>query len=139
MVKMIKSWEAEDGSLHRTECDAATRDVTLLVQRSPLAENSPYSKKLVMWLCENAPEIRQKLEAHEKACPQAVTNGPYQWEANMDEAVAALNASGEIGARWLAKEGFTGSKDFRENAGSAEIDRWMAHHREQTAQETGEG
>lgn len=71
MAKQVQSWQANDGSLHSSECDAATQDVNLMVAASPLAENSPFALKLVEWLCDKAPLIRATLEAHERACPRA--------------------------------------------------------------------
>jgi hypothetical protein len=72
MATEVKSWKANDGSLHENECAAATRDVELMVECSPLAENTPFARKLVDWLTANAGEIRTTLEAHERACPKAV-------------------------------------------------------------------
>lgn len=72
MPKKISAYQASDGSIHESECDAATRDVELLVQNSPLNENQPYAKKLVEWLTGNSKAIRAVLETHERACPQSV-------------------------------------------------------------------
>jgi hypothetical protein len=72
MPKQVNAYEADDGSLHTSECEAATVNVSLLVQRSPLAENQPYARKLVEWLTGNPQEIRAVLEAHERACPKVV-------------------------------------------------------------------
>jgi hypothetical protein len=71
MPKKITAYQAEDGSIHDSECAAATRDVELMVQASPLAENAPFARTLVDWLCANPNLIREKLEAHERACPKA--------------------------------------------------------------------
>ena len=70
MATEVTAWEANDGSLHKTPCEAATRNVELLVQRSPLSENSPYAKKLVEWLTQNPRAIREVLQEHERACPR---------------------------------------------------------------------
>lgn len=72
MAKKITSWQANDGSLHTDECAAATRDVEILVEGSPLAENVPFARQLVKWLTGNAHIVRKTLEAHEAACPTAV-------------------------------------------------------------------
>jgi hypothetical protein len=72
MAIEVKSWKANDGSLHENECAAATRDVELIVEQSPLQENTPFARKLVEWLTGNAALIRETLEAHERACPKAV-------------------------------------------------------------------
>ncbi len=71
MPKKISAYQASDGSIHEDECQAATRDVELLVQGSPLNENQPYAKKLVAWLTENSKAIRTVLETHASACPKA--------------------------------------------------------------------
>lgn len=76
MATEVRSWKANDGSLHENECAAATRDVELIVERSPLAENTPFARKLVDWLTGNAALIRETLEAHERACPKAVAAAP---------------------------------------------------------------
>lgn len=70
MPKKITAYQAEDGSIHDSECAAATRDVEIMVAASPLAENQPYAKMLVEWLTSNPAMIRKKLEAHESACPK---------------------------------------------------------------------
>lgn len=72
MATEVKSWRANDGSLHENECSAATRDVELIVEQSPLNENAPFARKLVEWMTGNAKLIRDTLEAHERACPKAV-------------------------------------------------------------------
>lgn len=72
MPTEVTAFRASDGSLHEDLCTAATRDVELMVQRSPLAENQPYAKKLVEWLTQNSRDIRAVLEAHEQACPTTV-------------------------------------------------------------------
>lgn len=72
MPKQITAYQASDGSIYDDECAAATRDVELLVQGSPLAENQPFAKKLVEWLTKNSRDIRAVLETHEQACPIAV-------------------------------------------------------------------
>lgn len=72
MATEVTAWKAEDGTLHDNECQAATRDVEIFVSKSPLAENQPFARKLVEWLTSEAPAIRKKLEAHERACPRAV-------------------------------------------------------------------
>lgn len=69
MPQEVTAFRADDNSLHDDECAAATRNVELLVQRSPLAENQPFARIAVDWLCANAEEIRDKLEAHARACP----------------------------------------------------------------------
>lgn len=66
----VTAFKANDGSLHEDACTAATRDVELMVQRSPLSENQPYAKKLVEWLTQNSRDIRAVLETHERACPR---------------------------------------------------------------------
>jgi hypothetical protein len=71
MPKKITAYQAEDGSIHDSECAAATRDVELMVQASPLAENAPFARTLVDWLCANPELVRKTLEAHERACPKA--------------------------------------------------------------------
>ena len=70
MPQEVTAFKANDGSLHEDACAAATRDVELMVQRSPLAENTPYAKKLVDWLTQNSRDIRAVLETHERACPK---------------------------------------------------------------------
>ena|SRR5690349_11196290 len=71
MPKEVTAFRAEDGSLHEDKCAAATRDVELMVQASPLAENAPFARDLVVWLTRNSKMIREKLEAHAEACPIA--------------------------------------------------------------------
>lgn len=75
MPKEVTAYQADDGSLHTSECAAATVNVELLVKASPLAENQPYAKKLVEWLTGNPRAIREVLEAHERACPRAAVEG----------------------------------------------------------------
>lgn len=70
MPKKITAYQADDGSIHDSECAAATRDVELMVQRSPLAENQPFARLLVEWMTNNADEITDKLAAHGRACPK---------------------------------------------------------------------
>jgi hypothetical protein len=77
MPKKITAYQAEDGSIHDSECAAATRDVEIMVAASPLAENAPFARTLVEWLCANPETIRKTLEAHERACPKnAVDKAP---------------------------------------------------------------
>jgi hypothetical protein len=70
MPQEVTAYRADDGTLHEDKCAAATRNVELLVKRSPLAENQPFARDLVAWLIANPKEIRDMLEAHETACPK---------------------------------------------------------------------
>jgi len=71
MAKETRSWEANDGSLHKTECDAAKRDLEILIAASPCAENAPYAKKLLTWLTSNPAAIASALSEYHMACPKA--------------------------------------------------------------------
>jgi hypothetical protein len=75
MPRKIDAWQSEDGTIHDAECDAAHRDLELLVQASPLAENAPYARRLLEWLTSEPTAIRSKLEAFEAACPKGVAEG----------------------------------------------------------------
>lgn len=84
MATEVKAYRANDGTLHEDICAAATRDVEIIVEGSPLSENQPYARQLVEWLCGNATLIRQTLGAHEMACPKAlpaevVQEGHFKW------------------------------------------------------------
>jgi hypothetical protein len=69
MATEVKAYRANDGTLHETECAAATRDVELLVKQSPLSENEPYARKVVEWLTSNAAEsIIEAIQQHARAC-----------------------------------------------------------------------
>lgn len=70
MAKETRSWEANDGSLHKTECDAARRDLQLLIADSPCAENSPYAKIMLDWMTRNPREIAKTLIEYADACPE---------------------------------------------------------------------
>lgn len=69
MPQEITAYRAKDGSIHETACLAATRDLEALVAASPLAENTPYAKKLVDWLTSQAPAILEVLGEYAAACP----------------------------------------------------------------------
>jgi hypothetical protein len=126
MAKQITAWQAEDGSLHTSECDAATRNVTLLVERSPLAENAPYSRQLVEWLTENAPEIRRTLEAHERACPRAVEAKPTKplTSDRISAAIGQMRDRGGPAKAWLTRNGFRNVIDFAQRATESEVADW---------------
>lgn len=70
MAKEARSWEANDGSLHKTECDAVRRDLEMLIQASPCAENLPYCKTMLGWMTGDARNIAESLIAYADACPQ---------------------------------------------------------------------
>jgi hypothetical protein len=71
MPKEITAYQAKDSSIHDTPCKAATRDVEMCVQASPLNDNQPYAKKLVDWLTGNASELIDVLTEYRDACPQS--------------------------------------------------------------------
>jgi AraC-like DNA-binding protein len=131
MAKQVQSWEAEDGTLHKTECAAATRDVEMLVERSPLAENSPYAKKLTEWLCKHASEIRTKLEAHERACPK-VKAEPAATEPEptialkerISAAIGQMQERGRPAQEWLMRNGFQNLSHFTNKATEGDVEAW---------------
>jgi hypothetical protein len=75
MPKEITAYQAKDGSLHDSACSAATRDVELMVQSSPLAENQPFAKELVSWLCKEASPLIDVLTDYHDACPVETEEG----------------------------------------------------------------
>ncbi len=89
MAKQVTSWQANDGTLHDSECAAATRDVELIVEQSPLKENTPFARTLVSWLTGNAELIRETLHAHEMACPRDAVAAKEELVA--EEAVPGVN------------------------------------------------
>jgi len=132
MAKKIDAWAAEDGSLHETECAAATRDVELLVlSDAGLSANQPYAKEVIRWLTSNAGQIRKTLEAHERACPRTVqaerpTEEAMSAEikARRDSAIAAMRENREAGRSFLRRHGFSDINDFRDRSGLDDITAW---------------
>jgi hypothetical protein len=129
MATEVKAWKAEDGTLHDSECEAATRDVEMLVERSPLAENSPYAKKLVEWLTENAGEIRTKLQAHERACPKVEAEAKQAGtlptiEDRITAAIGQMQRIGDTAKDWLTRNGFVNLHDFVDRATEEQITDW---------------
>lgn len=70
MATATTAYRANDGSLHDTECGAATRDLQLLIADSACAENAPYSRTMLGWLTSQPREIAASLIAYADACPQ---------------------------------------------------------------------
>lgn len=96
MAKQIKAWQASDGSLHEGECAAATRDVELIVEKSPLAENIPYAKLLVTWLTTEATMIRKMLEAHESACPKDAVTAELERDDALVPGVTVMASNADL-------------------------------------------
>lgn len=70
MASEVTAYRANDGSLHDTECEAAARDLQLIIAGSKCAENSPYAKTMLEWMIRNPREIADALTAYADACPQ---------------------------------------------------------------------
>ena len=70
MAQSIPAFAAEDGTLHKTECAAVSRDLEMLLEKSPLFENKPYTKIAHEWLASNAHEIGVVLCHYARACPK---------------------------------------------------------------------
>jgi hypothetical protein len=66
----VTAFKAEDGSLHEDACSAATKDIELMIGRSPLAENQPYARRVLEWLTESSGDIVTALVAYRAACPK---------------------------------------------------------------------
>jgi hypothetical protein len=69
MPQEIQAFRAEDGSIHEDACDAASRDIQLLVEGSPLAENKPFARDLVRWLMSDPENIALRLTEFRQSCP----------------------------------------------------------------------
>lgn len=75
MAERIEAFRADDGTLHNDECSAVKRDLDMLIQGSPLAENAPYAKIATEWLAANALAIGKVLMHYADACPIIETVG----------------------------------------------------------------
>jgi hypothetical protein len=129
MAQEVKAYRANDGTLHEDICAAATRDVELLVQGSPLYENQPYARQLVEWLCDYADAIRETLAAHALACPRdgeaAVQPKPHPLGDLQNRKSAAIGHMQRLGAPardWLTRNGFRDLKHFTDQATEVEVE-----------------
>lgn len=117
----VTAYRAEDGSLHTDACEAATKDLELLIAQSPLAENQPYCRKVLEWLISDSDTIMDKLKEYHVACPKtareetvqekpggpAVTipSGVY-WSVENDNFYSSSNGTGmgdEFFRRWVSR------------------------------------
>lgn len=71
MPKQITAWQAKNGSIHGSACEAAACDLEAIVMASPMAENAPFARKLVDWLKGDAHAIAKVLAEYIGACPIA--------------------------------------------------------------------
>lgn len=76
MPMEITAFKAGDGSLHEDRCTAATKDIELLIGRSPLAENQPYARKVLEWLTDDPDTIMDAMKEFQVACPKASQEQP---------------------------------------------------------------
>lgn len=139
MAKETKSWEANDGSLHKTACEAAKCDLELLVKASPCAENAPYAKILLEWLMRQSAEIVVALNEYDCACPRKTPTeqapldsqvGPGQvepaqtdFEARRDLTLDHMKIIGAPALHWLTGRGLH-FDDFIANATISDLEAW---------------
>ena len=90
MPQETTAFRADDGSIHEDACSAAMRDITLMVQNSPIAENKPYAREVVAWLMSDPENIALRLTEFRKCCP----NGPKE-EAPSESVGRTRSSEGE--------------------------------------------
>lgn len=133
MAKEVRSWEANDGSLHKTECEAAACDLQNIINASPCAENSPYAKKTFDWLKREAREIAAALIAYADACPVETVAAEPAPEVDFPARRAAATGTMQEMARgadkekaraWLRSNDFDDLRDFSNTATPAQVEAW---------------
>jgi hypothetical protein len=129
MAKEVRSWEANDGSLHKSECEAAARDLEIIIAGSPCAENSPYAKTMFGWLKREARDIAAALIAYADACPVEATaedTAPTMPYEDFATVVGEIQNAGEAGKSFLRRRGYATLAAFRDNAGPSDLRAWTA-------------
>jgi len=66
----ITAYEAIDGSIHRNACDAAGRDLGIMLENAGLNLNSGHFREVASWLKGKPGEIAAALTAYAAACPK---------------------------------------------------------------------
>lgn len=130
MPQEITAYRANDGSIHETACAAATSDLEGIVQASPLSENQPYAKKLVEWLCKEAPAVIDVLTAYRDACPKppedsACAEEPEGTRQNrISAAMGQMQERGEPAKAWLTRNGYENLADFGARVTDEHLTAW---------------
>lgn len=129
MATEVKSWKANDGSLHDTECDAVRRDLQLLIADSPCAENSPYAKIMLEWMIRQPEEIAAALTAYAEACPKPAYEATPMAADNVARTVEEIQAAGQAGKNFLKMQGFAHIRAFQENCSASDLADWAVYQR----------
>ena len=137
MATEVKAFRAEDGTLHNTACEAAVRDLNLIINKSPCAENSPYAKIMLEWMTDQAPEIVATLNEYIAACPKPEPTAATPSVEAASAEVAARKAAAigtmqemaqgrdrEAVKDWLRRYGFDNLADFNARAGFDDVTNW---------------
>lgn len=69
MVKQVKSWEAEDGSLHRDKAAAARRDVESIVEKQFPPHSAVTGHEVTDWLLDNRERLISALTEYHRLAP----------------------------------------------------------------------
>lgn len=76
MAKHVKSWEANDGSLHKDKVKAARRDVEMIVEKRFPTHATAQGHEVAEWLLEEREPIIMALTDYHRLAPPITAKAP---------------------------------------------------------------